>query len=109
MQLGNLSELKFLGLKGNRLQNLPPEIWTLYKLKHLWIGSNPIVSLPQEIYEMDDLEVLGICETGCSPENTEWVLGREVFLSSNTKSMMLVREKDEKLLERIKEELKVWN
>ena len=104
-QIANLPELQFLGLNNNQLKSLPSEIWTLYKLKHLWVGSNLLEDLPDEIYQMDNLQILGICGNHCLPKNTEWILDREVFLSSSTKSMMLIKEKREDLKERIKREL----
>ena len=76
------------------MRNLPPEIWTLYKLRHLWIGKNPIDSLPEEIYEMEDLEVFEFAKPLVCPK-IEWVYGLRSFLSSNTKSMMLIRERSE--------------
>jgi Leucine-rich repeat (LRR) protein len=108
-EIANLGELQFLGLKNNRLKSVPSEIWTLYKLKQLWVGSNLLEDLPDEIYDMDDLQILGICENPCLPKNTEWVLDREVFLSSSTKSTMLIKEKSEELRERIKKELSSWD
>ena len=109
MELANLSELRLLGLKNNLLDSLPPEIWTLHQLKHLWIGSNPIEELPPEIYSMKDLATLGICETFCFPEDSNWAMEREVFLSSNAKSMMIIKEKDPNLLRRMKKEITTWN
>ena len=108
-EIANLGELQFLGLKNNRLKSVPSEIWTLYKLKQLWVGSNLLEDLPDEIYDMDDLQILGICENSCLPKNTEWVLDREVFLSSSTKSTMLIKEKSKELRERIKKELSSWD
>ena len=69
------------------------------------MGSNLLEDLPDEIYQMDNLQILGICGNHCLPKNTEWILDREVFLSSSTKSMMLIKEKREDLKERIKREL----
>ena len=108
-EIASLSQMRFLGLKENKLQSLPSEISALDRLRQLWLGSNPIETLPPEIYGMKDLRVVGICETSCFPEDSAWALEREVFLSGNSKSMMLIREKDQGLLDRLRNEISPWN
>ena len=108
-EIASLSQMKFLGLKDNKLQALPSEISALERLEQLWVGSNPIETLPPEIYRMKDLRVMGLCESSCFPEDSAWVLEREVFLSGNSKSMMLIREKDQGLLDRLRNEISPWN
>jgi hypothetical protein len=56
--LGSLTDLRTLDVRGNRLTSLPPEIGDLVDLRFLDVGSNELRSLPPEIGDLTELETL---------------------------------------------------
>jgi Leucine-rich repeat (LRR) protein len=56
--IGNLQQLKFLGLNRNRITTLPPEAGRLKRLEVLELWDNEIDSLPDDIRFMSSLRTL---------------------------------------------------
>ncbi len=61
-ELGNLTKLQHLFLRGNHLSgDIPPDIGNLKALRELWLGGNELTGvIPSEIGELTNLQVLSI-------------------------------------------------
>ena len=59
-EIGNLINLRSLGLSYNNIKVLPREIIFLKNLEELWIDNNQIEVLPDEIYELTNLQELNM-------------------------------------------------
>ncbi|MBN1145714.1 MAG: leucine-rich repeat protein [Anaerolineales bacterium] len=57
-EIGQLSQLAWLYLGGNRLTRLPPEIGQLGQLQALDLSDNQLEELPQEIGQLNNLQAL---------------------------------------------------
>lgn len=66
--IGELKDLKKLGLYGNNIAQLPASIGQLTQLEVLYIDGNPIHQLPETISGLKELKVLGIAKTQISAE-----------------------------------------
>jgi Leucine-rich repeat (LRR) protein len=67
-EIGNLKNLKILGLYGNNLSQLPASIGDLTQLEELYVDVNPIHQLPASINALKNLKILGIANTLISAE-----------------------------------------
>ena len=54
----NLTQLRVLYLRWNKLETLPENIGNLTSLRELYLASNQILSLPESIRQLKKLEVL---------------------------------------------------
>jgi hypothetical protein len=80
-EIGQLTNLEFLGLHYNSLTSLPPEIGQLTNLRVLYLWQNQLTSLPPEIGQLTQLEGLGVSNnqlTSLPPEigllsSLEWL------------------------------------
>jgi Leucine-rich repeat (LRR) protein len=54
-EVWDMNSLKFLNLRGNRLESLPPEIGQLVNLVELRLGDNQLTDLPVEIGDLGNL------------------------------------------------------
>lgn len=61
--IGELKNLKKLGLFGNHISQLPASIGNLSELELLYIDMNPILKLPESIGKLKNLKTLGIAKT----------------------------------------------
>lgn len=59
-EIGQLTSLKTLNLKNNKLVILPPEIGQLTKLKILNLQNNELTWLPSEIGQLTHLKLLDL-------------------------------------------------
>ena len=57
-EIGRLSALRQLSLRGNQLTSMPAEIGQLTSLKRLYLNGNQLKSLPAEIWQLMSLEDL---------------------------------------------------
>ena len=57
-EIGRLSALRQLSLRGNQLTSMPAEIGQLTSLKRLYLYDNQLTSLPAEIWQLTSLEDL---------------------------------------------------
>ncbi|MEI8048419.1 MAG: hypothetical protein WCI92_13625 [Bacteroidota bacterium] len=64
--IGELKNLKKLGLYGNHISQLPASIGNLAELELLYIDINPISELPGTIGKLKNLKTLGIAKTEIS-------------------------------------------
>jgi len=62
-EIGNLKNLRVLGLYGNNIAQLPASIGDLTQLEELYIDVNPIRELPETIGALKKLKKLGIAKT----------------------------------------------
>jgi hypothetical protein len=67
-EIGNLKNLRTLGLYGNRISQLPASIGELTQLEAFYIDGNPIKELPKSIGGLKNLKALGIAGTQISTE-----------------------------------------
>ncbi len=58
--IGDLDNLKILGISHNNLTIVPKEIWSLKNLKKLYLNDNKLTSIPKEIANLKNLENLDI-------------------------------------------------
>lgn len=84
-EIGLLSKLQVLGLKGNLLTELPPEIGMLKELKTLYLSKNRLTTLPPEIAQLVDLEVLSL------DDNQMAIVPREIGKCTKLKRLTLSR------------------
>jgi CCR4-NOT transcription complex subunit 6 len=59
-EIGNLKQLQFMDISGNRLTILPPELGKCTELKELLLFDNQIRDLPGELGTLYRLELLGL-------------------------------------------------
>jgi hypothetical protein len=57
-EIGQLTSLEVLHLRGNRLEELPAEIGQLTSLRRLYLGGNQLTSVPAEIGQLRALTLL---------------------------------------------------
>jgi len=67
-EIGNLKNLRVLGLYGNNIAQLPASIGNLTQLEELYLDVNPIHQLPITIGALKKLKKLGIAKTQISAE-----------------------------------------
>ena len=61
-EIGQLTSLTYLNLGGNQLTSLPAEIGQLTSLTELYLSDNQLTSLPAEIGQLTSLEELGLSD-----------------------------------------------
>jgi Leucine-rich repeat (LRR) protein len=61
-EIGELTLLRELNLKNNKLESLPPEIGKLANLRYLFLDNNKLKTLPKEIGNMKNLRLLFISD-----------------------------------------------
>jgi hypothetical protein len=59
-EIGSLSNLKKLDLRGTQLATIPPEVGNLSNLEELNLSFNPLTAIPPEIGELKNLKKLHI-------------------------------------------------
>ena len=85
-EIGQLTALKELDLRGNRLTALPPEIGQLTALKWLGLKGNHLTALPAEIGQLTALEALDLIGnrlTALPPEIGQLTALKELDLIGN--------------------------
>lgn len=65
-QIFELTNLKFLYLGGNQISQLPASICRLQRLKLLYLGGNVLTEVPAEVGQLQNLEALILCENQLS-------------------------------------------
>uniref|UniRef100_A0A8C4TGI3 Leucine-rich repeat-containing protein 69 n=1 Tax=Erpetoichthys calabaricus TaxID=27687 RepID=A0A8C4TGI3_ERPCA len=80
---GKLSNLEFLGLRNNKIENIPVELCSLSKLSELHLTSNKLTTIPQELRLLTNLTQLHLARNQISelPEVGTWVF----LLSTRTR------------------------
>lgn len=62
MEIGDLSQLRYLSLNGNQLKKLPESIGNLTNLTHLSLDGNLLKKLPDSIRNLKKLKYLSIAK-----------------------------------------------
>ncbi len=84
--IGNLTNLETLWLDGNKLSNIPSELFNLSQLKSLSIANNELTEIPPEISNLGLLEILNLNGNNISSLSAEiFNLSelRQLYLGSN--------------------------
>ena len=68
-EVGQLSELQVLNLRGNQFTGLPAEVGRLQKLEVINLSQNPITGLPYEIGNLKNLKSLDVSGTMYAPQD----------------------------------------
>jgi len=85
-EIGQLRQLRYLGLSNNQLTQIPPEIGKLRQLQRLYLYNNQLTQIPPEVGQLQQLQCLFLHNnqlTQIPPEIGQLQQLRELYLHYN--------------------------